>query len=219
MGDIIVGGKRFPVLGPVHLWDETGMETSPGRGARKRKRKIDLGVWHWTGGEGDATALFNVLNKRELGVEFYISQVGAIWQFCDPALVDTFDAGWINDRSVGTEIANYGYSWGQQRTVPAKGRTRSKYVTILNGKRRTFAHFWPLQIAAALSLAEALSKALSIPREVPLGMKGFVEPNLLERARAEAFQGHLGHFHVNAAKSDPGLDLLEAFRCAWTSEL
>ena len=54
MGEIIVGGKRYPVLGPVELWTETGLETTPGRGARKRRRKIDLGVYHWTGGEGGA---------------------------------------------------------------------------------------------------------------------------------------------------------------------
>lgn len=218
MGDIIVGGKRWPVLGPVHRWDETGMETAPGRGARKRKRKIDLAVWHWTGGEGNARTLFRVLNKRELGVEFYIDQKGAIWQFCDPSLVDTFDAGWVNDRSVGTEIANYGYR-GRNRPVPAKGCRRVLYTTILNGRRRTFAHFYPAQIAAALSLADALNQALDIPEAVPRGAKGFVNPNYMEPKRVRRFQGHIGHFHCNERKSDPGLDLLEAFRCAWAAEL
>jgi hypothetical protein len=218
MGEIIVAGKRWPTLPLVHLWTETGMETTPARGARKRRRKIDLAVWHWTGGEGDARQLFDVLTKRELGVEFYIDPVGEVWQFCDPALVDTFDAGWINDRSTGTEIANYGFT-GPGRPIPVKGRKRPTYSTIQNGKPQVFAHFWPAQIAAALALGDTLSRALQFPLDVPLGARGFVAPNLLPRKRVEAFQGHLGHFHVSEVKRDPGLDLLEAFRCSWTFEL
>lgn len=218
MADVIVNGKKFPVLGPVHLWDETGMETTPGRGARKRRRKIGLGVWHWTGGEGSANTLFRVLNKRELGVEFYIDQKGEIWQFCDPALVDTFDAGWVNDRSFGVEIANYGYR-GRNRLAPAKGRGRKLYTTIMNGRSRTFAHFYPAQIAAALSLAEAMSKALGIPRTVPRGMTGFVESNYMNPERVRQFHGHIGHFHCSNVKSDPGLDLLQAFQAAFCATL
>lgn len=219
MSAIVVGGKKYPVPVPVHLWDETGYETAPGRGARKRKRTIDLAVWHWTGGEGDARQLFNVLNKRELGVEFYVDQKGEIWQFCDPALVDTFDAGYVNARSVGTEIANYGYKRGRNLPIPAKGRKRSTYTTILNGRRRTFAHFYTAQIAAALALGDALSTALKIPRAVPRGAKGFVNANFMRRTQIDAFQGHIGHFHCNDAKSDPGLDLLEAMRCSWVQLL
>jgi hypothetical protein len=218
VGDIVVGGKRWPVLGPVHLWSDTGLETAPGRGARKRKREIDLAVWHWTGGEGNARQLFDVLNARELGVEFFIDGGSEVWQFCDPALVDTFDAGWVNDRSAGIEIANYGYR-RRGRPIPAKGRSRPKYTTILNGRRRTFAHFWPRQIAVALSLGDALSQALKIPRAVPRGMTGFVEPNYMEPERVREFKGHIGHFHCSKVKSDPGLDLLQAFLAAWTAEI
>ena len=45
MEKIIVGGKEYPVLGPVRLWTETGLEFTEARGARKRSRSIDLGVW------------------------------------------------------------------------------------------------------------------------------------------------------------------------------
>jgi hypothetical protein len=215
---IVVGGKAFPVVAPVHLYSDTGMETTVGRGARKRRRKIDLAVWHWTGGEGDARQLFDVLNQRELGVEFFVDQQGDIWQFCDPALVDTFDAGWINDRSVGIEIANWGYE-GPGRPIPSKGKKRPTYSTVQNGKPRIFAHFWPTQIAAALTLADTLSLALEIPRAVPRGAKGFVLPNFMPGKAINEFRGHLGHFHVSDVKQDPGLDLLEVFRCSWASEL
>ena len=221
MGSILVGGRLYSVLGPVHRGDETGLETTIGRGARKRRRKIDLGVWHWTGGEGDAFTLFNVLKKRELGVEFFIDRAGEIYQFCDPALVDTFDAGWVNARSVGVEIANYGWRKrnGATPVVPAKGRKRPLYSTILNRRSWVFAHFWPVQIAAAISLAEALSKALKFPLAVPRGASGFVHPNTMDSGIVDGFSGHLGHFHVNRKKLDPGLDLLQAFQAAWCDEL
>lgn len=219
MGDIIVGGKRWPVVAPVELWDDTGLETTPGRGARKRKRAIDLGVFHWTGGEGGAQTLFRVLTKRQLGVEFYIGHDGTIWQFCDPALVDTFDAGRVNDRSFGAEIANYGFR-GRGKPIPRKGLKRPQYNCDLNGRRRKFAHFWPAQIAAALSLADAMSKACSIPRAVPESGGGYwVEPNTLSAERLDAFKGHLGHFHITSRKSDPGMDLLETFLVAWAGML
>lgn len=220
MGDVIVGGKRWPVLGPVELWTDTGLETTPGRGARRRNRKIDLGVWHWSGSENDAETLHRVLTKRELGVEFFINQAGVIYQFCDPKRVDTFDAGRVNDRSFGVEIACYGFKWGKNRKIPAKGRARPTYRTVMNGRPRTFAHFWPAQVAAAISLADAMSRACSIPRQVPTAGGGYwVEPDTLSPERLDAFQGHLGHFHVTRRKSDPGLDLLEAMRATFAAEL
>lgn len=219
MGDIIVGGKRWPVIAPVKLWTETGFETTPGRGARRRRRSIDLGVWHWTGGEGNAETLFRVLSSRDLGVEFFIDHDGVIWQFCDPQLVDTFDAGRVNDRSFGTEIANYGFR-GRGVAIPRRGSARQIYECELNGERRKFAHFFPQQIAAALSLADAMSKACSIPRVVPTSGDGWwVDPDTLDASRLDGFKGHIGHYHITNRKIDPGFDLLESFRAAWAAEL
>lgn len=215
-GAIIVGGKPYAVPVEVKLYTETGLETTPGRGARKRRRDIDLGVWHWTGGEGSAQTLFRVLTKRALGVEFFIDHDGVIWQFCDPRLVDTFDAGRVNDRSFGVEIACYGFAWGKDRKVPRRGAGRPTYKCHLNGRTRTFAHFWPKQLAAGLALADAMSKACSIPRAVPETAGAFwTEPNTLSAKRLDEFKGHVGHFHITKQKSDPGLDLLEIFRTAW----
>jgi len=220
VGDIIVGGKKYPVLGPVKLWTATGLEATPIRGARRRRRSIDLGVWHWTGGEGDAHTLFMVLRKKGYGVEFYINQLGVIYQFCDPRLVDTFDAGKVNDRSFGVEIANYGFKWGKKRTIPKKGVARPTYTCELQGRRRRFAHFYPPQIAAGLSLANAMSEACSIPREVPTSGGGYwVDPDTMDEDRLDKFKGHVGHFHIKDSKSDPGLDLLGAFRSSWAARL
>lgn len=207
---IVVGGKCYPINVPVKLWDETGLETTPGRGARKRVRPITVGVWHWTGGEGTAAGLFRVLTKRQLGVEFFIDRDGVVWQFCDPALVDTFDAGWMNARSFGVEIANYGFR--PKGTLPPKrGRSRPTYLCKLNGRQREFAHFWPAQFAASMALADAMSKACPVPRSVPTVGAQAVNPNTLGQEEAQHFEGHLGHFHFNANKSDPGLDLLSMF--------
>ena len=221
MGDIIVGGKRYPVLGPVLNWHNHGIEFRAGEGHNKRrKQEIDLSVFHWTGSENSPRIMASVLKKRELGVEFAIDQDGTIWQFCDPLITDTADAGLVNARSVGTEIVNYGFTWGKDRKVPKKGMKRSLYKTILNGRTRTFAHFWPAQIAAALSLADALSSALPIPRQVPLFSGGYwVENETLKPDRLASFKGHVGHYHITNRKSDPGLDLLEALRCSFASEL
>lgn len=220
MGDIIVGGKRWSVISPVKLWTETGLEITPERGARKRQRKIDLGVLHWTGGEGKAKTLFRVLMSKGYGVEFFVDHFGVVWQFCDPCLVDTFDAGRVNDRSYGVEIANYGFTWGKNRPIPKRGRARPTYFCELNGRRRKFAHFYPVQIASTLSLADTMSKALSIPRQVPTSGGGYwVDPDTLDADRLDAFKGHVGHFHITNRKSDPGLDLLEAFRASWAGEL
>jgi len=207
---IIVNGKCYPVNVPVKLWDETGLEVVPWRGARKRRRSITVGVWHWTGGEGGAAGLFRVLRNKGYGVEFYIDQAGTIWQFCDPALVDTFDAGWMNSRSFGVEIANYGF---RRRGVlpPKRGRGRPTYLCKLNGRRREFAHFWPAQFAAAMALADAMSNACPVPRSVPTIGGQVVNPNTLEPEEAQHFAGHLGHFHITKRKSDPGLDLLSMF--------
>lgn len=218
MGDIIIGGEKYWTPVPVRLWTETGLEVIRGKGARARTQEIDLAVWHWTGGEGGAEQVFHVLQRRELGVEFCIDQNGIIYQFCDPKLVDTFDAGRVNRRSVGTEICNYGHR-GPENTIPSRGYDRSMYSTVLNGRALAFAHFWPAQIASAIALADVLSRSLEIPRQVPWGMKGFVEPNTLSPERLDAFTGHVGHFHVSNKKMDPGLDLLHAFMSTWATEI
>lgn len=217
---IVAGDREYPVAVEVKLWTDTGLEIRAGDGFNKRRRRdIDLAVWHWTGGEGDPSQLLRTLKRRDLGVEFAIHR-GAIWQFCDPLVVDTADAGFVNPRSVGVEIVNYGYR-AKGRPVPRRGQTRPTYGAYLRDKRRRFAHFRPDDIAAAITLAEALSTALPIPRAVPLDGGGayWIRPSTMTREEVDAFRGHVGHFHISDRKSDPGFDLLEAFRAVWGTEL
>lgn len=217
---LVVSGKSYPVCVPVKLWTETGLEFRAGEGFNKRRRRdIDLAVWHWTGSENKPTVMARTLKRRKLGVEFAIDRDGTIWQFCDPVIVDTADAGRVNARSVGTEIVNYGFR-RRGKPIPASGKKRTIYECTLNGRSRRFAHFLPQQIAAALVLADVLSTALPIPRAVPTDPTGdWLGVRVLPKELLDDFKGHLGHFHVSERKSDPGLDLLEAFWAAWTDEI
>src|SRR5690349_11105935 len=97
---LIIGGKVVPCDLPVYNWHDHGLEFRVGDGARRRtpKVEIDLFIWHWGGGLGDYKAMYNVLDTRELGVEFFIDD-GKIYQYADPIFVDTFDAGPYNPRS------------------------------------------------------------------------------------------------------------------------
>lgn len=208
---LIIGGKVVPCDLPVHNYNDHGLVFVPGNGARKRtsKKTIDLCVWHWTGGEGDYKALYSVLDTRDLGVEFYIGH-GKIYQFADPVLVDTFDAGPYNPRSVGVEVRNYGFR-ADPKKIPAAGRSRPLYETAMNGNRRQFARFHPEDIAAAQALAKALSAAIpTIAPSVPTH-EGRLYPDLMRKKALSGFSGHIGHYHISTVKSDPGHDLLQSF--------
>ncbi len=208
---LIIGGKRVACAQPVHNWHDHGMEFVPGDGARRRipKSLLDLFVWHWTGGSGSMEALYRVLDARELGVEFGIDRDGDIYQFADPLLVDTYDAGPYNPRSVGCEVSNYGFMMDPKKAPPLKDRDRGTYTMEMNGRLRTFARFYAKQLAAVLALGDAVSAAIpSIPRRVPADAKGVLYANVMTKFELRKFSGHLGHFHLTDSKSDPGADLL-----------
>lgn len=219
MGKIIIGGNQHKVGTDIKLWTDTGLEFVPGYGARPRRSKIDLVVWHYTGGEGNAVQLHRVLTNRGLGIEFFIDREGVIWQFCDPAVVDTFDAGSANRRSVGIEIACYGFRNHPSR-IPRIGKDRKVYDAVVHGRKIRMADFYPCQVTAAIKLADALSSALDVPRTVPLDETGLLD-DVLSVGRLEAFSGHLGHYHLTKRKLDPGpklmVELLASFRKPETS--
>ncbi len=208
---LIFGGEEFSCEAPCLLWNEHKMETKAGDGGRRRspKQLIDLFVWHWTGGEGDISRLFKTLDKRDLGVEFAIDTVGTIWQFCDPILVDTFDAGFVNPRSMGCEVVNYGFTMKNRKPTGELGKLRDTYFTRLRGRRREMARFFPAQLNSAYALAETVSLAVpTIPRCVPLDDDGELLMETMRRREIRNYSGHIGHFHISERKSDPGEDLL-----------
>lgn len=216
---MIIGGREFDCAARVYTWYETGIEFRAGDGYNKRRKKeIDLWVWHWTGGEGKPSTMAETLRAKKLGVETAIYR-GEIWQFCDPLIVDTADAGIVNARSGGTEIINYGYR-RKKADIPRAGKNRAMYNCCFRDGRRRFAHFHPVDIAAAIALSETMAKALGIPRRIPLDPDDMLTlPRTMSASELEEFSGHVGHFHISDRKIDPGLDLLEALRACWSDEI
>ncbi len=209
---LIIGGKEVHCDLPVANWHEHGMEAKVGDGSRRRNPKvpIDLFVLHWTGGEGDAHGCFAVLDQRELGVEFCIDREGDIFQFADPVLVDTFDAGYVNPRSAGVEITNYGFREIASQ-IPKYGRDRVIYETTMRGKRRKMARFYDTQIKAAIALADALTAAIpTLPRALLGKDANTLFTGSATRKQIAAYKGLVGHYQLTDGKSDPGTDLPEA---------
>lgn len=215
---LIIGGKKYDCAVRVLTWGDHGIRFREGEGFNKRRKKdINLWVWHWTGGENPPDRIAWTLKEKKLGIETAIYK-GVIWQFCDPLVVDTADAGYVNARSGGTEIVNYG-SEPLDNPIPLDGRNRDTYTCDLRGEKRVFAHFRTEDIAAALALADTLSFALKIPNRVPTYESDSLIRREMSSGEIDSFQGHIGHYHVNSKKDDPGVDLLEIFRVAWASRL
>ena len=193
---------------PVFDWHDHGIEFTPGDGHNKARLKpADLFVWHWTGGESEPDRMAKYLRKRTLGVEFAISRFGNIFQFCDPVEVDTADAGIVNSRSWGCEVINFGFRrWHKGFLTPKLGKDRGLYQTVLNGKIRKFAKFYPWQIQSAIALADAVSAASEIPATVPANC------DVMTRGQLASFSGHVSHSNVSARKSDCGPELINALR-------
>jgi hypothetical protein len=214
--EIVIGGKRVAlrVAGertPIVLtWHDHGISFAPGEGFnKKRTHKIDLVVWHWTGGEQEPPAMAEVLKTRGYGVEFAIARTGVIYQFADPLEVDTADAGGVNARSVGVEIVSYGMRLSAQGWKPPKAGTgRTVHRVRLHAVSVDVAAFYPEQLTAARALADGLSRALEIPRVVPVNNEGVATAKQLSAADLAAFKGHVGHYHLSRQKCDPGPDFM-----------
>ncbi len=208
---LIIDGRDVELAMPIFDWRSTGLEFKAGEGHNKaRKKTIDLLVLHWTGGEGDAKQMFNVLRRRELGVEFFIDDEGLIWQFADPAFVDTADAGKYNARSIGVEIQNYGHR-RDPKDIPRKGTDRRMYQTTLHNRKCTFARFRPVQIAAAICLVDSVCNAVpTIKKQIPRDATGYFVARTMRKNELDTYAGVVGHFHLTAKKTDPGTDIFEA---------
>ena len=201
-GAVILGGKSWPCHTTVKTWKEHGLEFSKsGPGARPRRDNITKGILHFTGGENSMPGMFGVLRTRRLGIEFGISREGEIWQFCDPAVVDTFDAGIYNGASWGVEVMCCGVA-----PLPARARNRKTYEAKVNGHSFTFASFYPAQMKALVDLCNTMAAALKIPKQFP------AKAGLLKESDAQRFCGFMGHYHISAIKPDPGTEPFEVLQ-------
>lgn len=227
---LIIGGVGYPLWNApgeptqVRRWNDGLLPVVPefkaGDGYNKRRVKpIDLMVWHWTGGEQDPISMAETLRKRELGIEVSIDCcTGIVYQFCDPLVVDTADAGIVNSRSMGCEIVCYGYRsvWELKHAmgVPKLGRDRPTYEAVTHGRAVKTAQFYPAQMRAAIAVANAVSTAIpAIRRRVPVYNAGALYPKDLR-----AFTGHIGHFHITDKKRDPGPWFMDQLRADFEAQ-
>lgn len=208
---VLVGGKYCPLSHPitghpiqVYGPGDHGMAFEIGDGYNKRRRvDITLGVYHWTGSENPVETMFGVLNRRKLGVEFAITPLGNLFQFCDPVEVDTADAGAANKISFGVEVINQGTrKWNKWKTPRSQTRSgfdlgpRPAYDTIIHDKSRKCWGFYPAQTATMCAFNRLMVDA------IPTYEAGVcTEPGVIDWAD---FRGAIGHLNIKRSKIDPG---------------
>ncbi len=191
MGDIIINGRAVPLCSEVRTWHDTELGFAA-LGKRTETRAVGL---HWTGGEGGGAQVHRVLKSRGLSVQFFIDQLGVIWQYAD-ASSRCAHIGLANGYTVGIEIAN--------RATPAVNAKwpRDVYPERVHGKSFKCTAFYPAQVKAATELTQALCKAYGLPYETP------ASDTVLSPAELKAVRGVLAHFHVSRRKVDCGTRLL-----------
>jgi len=214
---VLIGGKTYPLLHPLTGYPipvfgpkDHKIEFRPGDGYNKKRRAtIDLGVFHWTGSENAVETMASTLRKRQLGVEYAISPIGSLFQFCDMMEVDTADAGIANSRSWGVEMVNAGIRrastlWRapQYRKVPLG--PRPAYETVLHGRKLLCWDFYPAQTVTACALNKLICDVLpTYPRTV------CTVPGVVPIKGPDAVKGAIGHYNITTEKLDPGTLFME----------
>ena len=197
------------------------------------REKVDQFVLHYDVC-GTSRRCFRVLHDlRGLSVHFMLDIDGTIYQTMDLKERGRH-ATISNDRSVGVEIAHIGaygdlevlHEWyvpetpldlkiklpesmgdGGVRTAGYVGRPRRRglFEAVLNGNRVVQYDFTPAQYEALRRLVRTLNRALPrIRLQAPRDAAGRVLPCKLDEQAWQAFEGVLGHYHIQTNKVDPG---------------
>ncbi|MCZ6870577.1 MAG: N-acetylmuramoyl-L-alanine amidase [Gammaproteobacteria bacterium] len=192
----------IPVFGP----EDTGMEFKPGDGYNKRRRvAMRAGIIHWTGSENPPETMFRTLNRRKLGVEFCITQLGSVYQFCDPCEVDTADAGAANKFSWGVEMICDGLvRKGKPTKTPKHMPPRTKYKTEIHGAKVTCRQMYPAQLQSLFALNALMADNVPAYGEAVCLATGVIN--------FKRFRGAMGHYNLNRGKTDPGPHTMHALR-------
>lgn len=168
------------------------------KGARPRNHELRSTVLHFTGGERDAEGICQTLKNRGLSVHFTIDNAGIIIQHADIGRTVTQHAGFVNNHSIGIEIASRGIA-------PAlRGHPRVTYDARIHGRRLTLLEFNPLQVISATKLVTDIHRTLGMRLDFPRHSDGSVYSKKLPRNVALKYEGVMGHWHVSSAKVDPG---------------
>lgn len=220
---LVVGGAA--VLGTERVlgWAETGLRFAPPYpGCAPRRKKVILGVGHWTGGEAgtktsldDGKRVYVVLRGRvneqgdpmPLSVHFTIGFDGTIWQYADPAEVECFHASAVNDESWGCEIVSNGFP------PNAEGRDRPEVTHIVHKRKVRQLAYTDAQLAAYVWLCDTVNGALGIPRAVPAKNDKPLSDRIAN-ARLLRWSGQIEHLHCSSQKLDGGTQLTRALLAA-----
>jgi N-acetyl-anhydromuramyl-L-alanine amidase AmpD len=201
MGELFAGGKRVEVGFPI-------LHTHKLHVSRMRKR-TDLIVEHWTGGENPVDTFVGTLKTRGLSCHFFVDHEGSVYQLCDADALAAHARG-HNARSVGVEIQNHATG-----DPVVRGIRREVVLEDVHGVPERRATFTPAQVAATIKLTEALCAHYGLPFAVPMDGRDVVRTTLPVHELAE-YRGVVGHYHLTRRKRDPGLALMRAIAATRT---
>ncbi len=197
-GYLVINGRRYPVAAPTnHSLQFTGLNP--------RTQPPTVGVLHVSEGEpADGSGVHDTLSQRELSVEFILDRQGTIWQTADPGRFYTSHAGSrLGPRSWGVEIVSYGVLEPGE-TVPARGRERELYDTVVNQRPYRMADLLPAQYASLSELTKVVNGVLGIPKQVLVD-----PPEVVPWEQLQHVRGLIAHYHSARRKSDPGPRVME----------
>lgn len=196
---LIINGDKTLIDAPARTWKEHGLEFDGPR----RIQDMDWVVLHWTASERvcdrGAHTIFHSLKRRGLSVEFFVDNLGVIYQFMDPGFDSARHAGRVNTRSIGIEVSCYGFG-----NVPRLGKARDTYMCELQEHKIEVADYYQAQQESVNQLCKVLAEKFDIPKLVERFPYKKREDKYLEDHR-----GFMGHMHCSSRKYDPGSKPLE----------
>ncbi len=210
---IIVNGKehdvlaRWPAKDPeVRRWGATGLHFA-GLPRRTETRAV---FCHWTAGENPADHVVQTLRASHTSVNFFVDQLGVIWQFADACMATAHAGGRnvvlsANPWACSIEVANRATDDGHSEQWP-----REVVQDTINGHTFKVTRFYEIQILSVIALVETLCTAFGIPMDVPRWPNGKLNTNTLGMGELQTFTGVCGHFHNHRTKRDPGSEILRA---------
>lgn len=205
---IIVNGQPVYVGSETRVWTETGMHFRS-----RPKRSETRAVWvHWTATESSAPTLFRNMQASGLSVNFYVDQLGVIWQFCDAGVATAHAGGEnvvlsANPWAIGIEVANRASADPAHKD--AAKWPREVVEDTVRGKKLRITDFYEEQTESVAALCSALCGSFGLPLEVP-HEDGKVLARTMTLDELRDFRGVGGHYFNHHSKNDPGTRLLLA---------
>jgi len=183
---------------------------------------------------GASRQCFKILHDvRGLSAHFLLDLDGTIYQTLD-CKERAWHAGFVNDRSIGIEIANIGArsnvkefeKWyahdadGQPYAIFPRWLgdpgiltpgfvaqpARSELIAgSINGQKVKQYDFTDEQYESLIKLTAGILRALpEIRLQVPRDERGGVRTTVLSQKQIDTYAGILGHWHISKGKIDPG---------------